>query len=356
MRTLDRYLVREFLKLFLLVTVAAPLLFVLGDVTDNLDTYLNREIPPARVALSYLYMLPQFALWSLPISALVATVFTVNAMTRHSEMVAAKAGGISFYRVVATLPLLGLLLTAGGLALSEVVPIALRARAELIGERRSTGGARSTFVHRAESGTVLSIQQLDARTGRMFRPVVEREGDRASIPGMHLIANHATFDSTGVWRFNDGYLRLFPSIEDMREFKFDTLVLPELEESPEQLLAQPKEADEMRYAELGRFIEMLERAGSEPHKLRVDQASKLAIPAATLVIILFGAPLANSQARSGPAFGVGISLGITILYLMMFRVSEAVGAAGWVSPLLAAWAPNVVFFVAGLFLMARVRT
>src|SRR5690606_16936203 len=124
--------------------------------------------------------------------------------------------------------------------------------------------------------------------------------------------------------FEDGYLRVFPAATQMREYRFEKLLLPEIGETPEELLAQPKEADEMRYAELGRFIEMLERAGAEPHELRVERASKLAIPAATLVIILFGAPLANSQARSGPAFGVGISLGITILYLMLFRISEAV--------------------------------
>ncbi|NIQ57039.1 MAG: LptF/LptG family permease, partial [Gammaproteobacteria bacterium] len=65
---------------------------------ENLDTYLDRNLGMARVALGYLYGLPLFVLWSVPIAALIATIFTVNGMTRHSEVAAAKAGGISFWR------------------------------------------------------------------------------------------------------------------------------------------------------------------------------------------------------------------------------------------------------------------
>jgi lipopolysaccharide export system permease protein len=77
---------------------------------------------------------------------------------------------------------------------------------------------------------------------------------------------------------------------------------------------------------------------------------------AILVIVLFGAPLATTSQRGGTAFGVGISLAVTMVYLMLFKVGEAIGGSGAVDPVLAAWAPNVLFFVAGLFLLWRVRT
>lgn len=112
----------------------------------------------------------------------------------------------------------------------------------------------------------------------------------------------------------------------------------------------------MRYAELGRFIDMLQRSGGQPLELMVEHAQKIAIPVATLVIILFAAPLANSQARSGPAYGIGVSLGVTILYMMLLRVSTAFGATGTLPPLVAAWLPNGVCLVAAAALMARVRT
>ena len=77
---------------------------------------------------------------------------------------------------------------------------------------------------------------------------------------------------------------------------------------------------------------------------------------ATLVVILFGVPLATSSRRGGTAYGVGISLGTTILYLLLFKVAGALGAAGTISPLTAAWASNALFAAAAVVLLVRVRT
>jgi lipopolysaccharide export system permease protein len=87
-----------------------------------------------------------------------------------------------------------------------------------------------------------------------------------------------------------------------------------------------------------------------------EQAEKIVIPVATFIIILFGAPLANSSHRGGPAYGIGVSLGITMVYLVLFRVADAVGTAGIVNPWLAAWLPNGLFLLGAMVLMARVRT
>jgi lipopolysaccharide export system permease protein len=112
----------------------------------------------------------------------------------------------------------------------------------------------------------------------------------------------------------------------------------------------------MRFAEMGRFIRALERSGGTPYELMFQQAEKIVIPIATFIIILFGAPLANSSHRGGPAYGIGISLGITMVYLVLFRVADAVGTAGILNPWVAAWVPNGIFLLGAIVLMARVRT
>ena len=355
-RTLDRYIAREFLRLFFLFAMAAPMLFILGDWTDNIDTYTERAIPLGDVALGYLFKLPQFVVFSLPIAGLIATVFTVSSMTRHSELAAAKAGGISFYRATRMLPLLGLLLTIAGLALSEVVPITLRRSAELFGSRIEYRGSRNDFVYRAKDGTVYGIRRLDLDAGRVYGISIQREGDGATTPTVSAFAREASWDSVAGWSFTNGFYRTVAS--DMHEstIQFRSMIPVHLEESPDELLAEPKEPDEMRYAEMGEFIAALQRSGGEPNELMFSQAEKIAIPVATFIIILFGAPLANSGARSGPAYGIGVSLGITIVYLMLFRVMSAVGEAGIMDPFLAAWVPNGLFFLAAIVLTARVRT
>ena len=88
----------------------------------------------------------------------------------------------------------------------------------------------------------------------------------------------------------------------------------------------------------------------------MKREQKLAIPFATLVVILFGAPLATSSRLGGTALGVGISLGTVLFYILMLKVSAAFGEIGALSPVVAAWLPNVVFLGVGVILLVRVRT
>jgi lipopolysaccharide export system permease protein len=170
------------------------------------------------------------------------------------------------------------------------------------------------------------------------------------------MAERASWTQKDGWKLYRGYTRILHA--DGREVtaRFDTLRVPGLVETPEDFLGEPKEPEQMRYAEMSRFIGAIERSGGDARPLRVERAQKLAIPMAVVVIVLFGAPLVTSSQRGGTAYGVGVSLGITIVYMLLFRVGKALGSSGAIDPLVAAWGPNAILLVAGLFLMARVRT
>jgi lipopolysaccharide export system permease protein len=134
------------------------------------------------------------------------------------------------------------------------------------------------------------------------------------------------------------------------------MTLKALAQAPADLLAEPRRPEEMRYAELGRYIDAVERSGSDADKLRVIRALKLAVPVTCIVIALFGAPLAMTSYRAGTATGIGISLATTIIFLLLVQLSQALGTGGLVNPTLAAWIPNLIFAVAALGLLVRART
>ena len=356
MKLLDRYVFRQFTGTFLGLVLGLPVLFVVTDVTDNLDKYLARGIPKDAVALSYLYYLPQFVFWSLPIAALVATVFTIGNMTRHQEIAAAKAGGVSFYRLVLPILALAALLSVGAVALGELIPVTNRMRAEALGEReRQVSPLRTNFVVQTADGRVLAVRRLDAGSREMLNLVVEREATD-DAPGIHQTALRAEWLPRRGWRFENGYLRVLDDRGEELSFAFDTLRIPAFRETPEELLAEPKDPEEMRYEEIGRFIGAIERSGGDARELRVEQAQKISLPLSILVIVLFGAPLSTSSRRGGAAYGIGISLAVTMVYLMLFKVGTAVGSSGALDPLVAAWMPNALFFAAGLVLLWRVKT
>ncbi|HSG47237.1 MAG TPA: LptF/LptG family permease, partial [Longimicrobiales bacterium] len=138
MRLLDRLVAGTFLRLFLLSILATPPLFILGDLTDNLDDYLDANLTAATIVEGFVYKFPQFFTWSFPVAGLIAGVFTVYGMTTHREVVAAKAGGVSFHRLFLPVFLLGSLITVIGLGLADLVPLANRQAGDLLKQREVT--------------------------------------------------------------------------------------------------------------------------------------------------------------------------------------------------------------------------
>ena len=356
MNLLSRYVVRSFTTTFLLLVLGLPLLFIVADITDNIDTYMEKGISGGRMALAYLYQLPLFIQYSFPIAALVSTVFTIGGMTRHQELTAAKAGGVSFYRIFLPIAAMSVLLSIAAFGLGELTPITLQKRAVLMGDQTMVRfGPRVNFVYQTEREGVLTARRLEASQGELTQLVLERNA-RGNRPGLHRMAERATWTAKKGWLLERGYVRELHA--DCREVTthFDTLRVPGLVETPDDLLGEPKPPEAMGYQEMSRFVGAIERSGGDANPLKVERAQKLAIPMAVMVIVLFGAPLVTSTRRGGAAYGVGVSLGVTIFYMLLFRVGRAVGSTGAVDPTLAAWFPNALFLVAGLGLMSRVRT
>lgn len=354
-RILDRLVAKTFFKLFLIFLAASPLLFIVGDITENLDTYLDRGLSGWDVAHAYVYQFPLFIQWSFPIAALVAAVFTIHAMTTHREIVAAKAGGISFHRVARPIVVLGLLLTVVALGLTEVVPRGNRVAAQILQDQDPRSSWRADFVYESEDGTTWQVGRVLAPQRRMDKIILERPPSAVS-GGVHIIADGALYDSINGWTFNQGYMRHLLPDSSEQTYEFESLRMASITEKPEDLLEAPRKPDEMTYQEINRLARVIQRTGGDPAGLLVRREQKLSIPVATLVVILFGIPLATSSGRGGTAYGIGVSLGTTILYLLLFKVSAALGGAGAISPMAAAWVPNVLFLGAALVLLRRVRT
>lgn len=355
---LDRYLLREWTRIVLVTALGFPLIVIAFGLTDNLDEHLAREIAPRAIALGYAFSLPENIYMTLPAAVLFATVFSLGAFSRHSELTAAKASGRSVRRTIAPVLAAAAIVSVVALALGEWAPEATRRQLEYLGERevRSTT-SRFGFVYRADGGWVYAVRVLDVRDQIMRDVVLEREGPGVEYPTLVVQSPSAAYDSAaGVWSLRNARLGVLPTVEDGLWFTFDSLRTRNLVETPEDLLVEPKEPREMRYEELGAYIDDIERSGGDGRKLRVRQALKIAIPFTCVVIAVFGAPLALASPRTSGAIGVGISLATTVVFLLLVQLSEAIGAGGLVPPTVAAWLPNVMFGMIGVVLLARAPT
>jgi lipopolysaccharide export system permease protein len=357
-RILDRYLLREWAKVFLITALGFPFVAILFELTDKLDTYLAQGLKPAAIALSYVYGLPEKLFLVIPAAVLFATVFSIGSMGRNSEITAAKASGRSFHRLV--VPVLCSAVAAAGLALvlGELAPPSTRRQLELLGEReRRSMVRRFNFAYRAEDGWVYVIRSLDLSQEQMRDVQLEREGTGANYPTLIVLSQRGVYDdSLARWTVSRGRMRILPGTPSDLSFGFDSLRVKSLVETPDELLAEAKKPEEMRYRELGRYIDALERSGGDGRRLRVQQELKLAIPVTCIIIALFGAPLAITNPRAGGAYGIAVSLGTTVSFLILTQLSQAVGAGGILPPVAAAWTPNALFGVGALWLMKAAPT
>jgi lipopolysaccharide export system permease protein len=204
---------------------------------------------------------------------------------------------------------------------------------------------------------VYTIRQLSTTDNQMQQVVLERAVRDPRAPVYSIVADSARWDpKSGRWKMLHGATHMMLPGGEAMTLNFAEMELPSFTQAPRDLLVEPKDPAEMTYAELGSYIASLRSSGNDTKKLEVQLAVKLALPAACLIIALFGAPLAVAGPRSGPAVGIAISLGTTIVYLLMINFSQAIGASGVVDPRVAAWLPNAVFLAWGGWLLVRVRT
>lgn len=354
-RPLDRYVFTEFWKIFVATAFGFPLLLIIFDITDNLDKYLAQRLPLKNVALSYVYSLPDYMFMILPAAVLFATVFSIGSFTRHSEITAAKASGVSFYRMISPIFLGALIATLAGLALGEINPRANRRKLELLQTQKfSSANERYNFAYASEGGRVYKVQNLHVERGLMEGMSIERKGKGPEYPTYIVSTVNAMYDAKKGWKLGKGTMHVLTDSTHNITYAFDSLRDHKMTERPKDLTVASRAPADMEYRELGRFIGAMERSGSDVNELKVERMLKIVIPVTSIVILLFGAPLATSTQRGGAAYGVGISLGTTVIFVMLVQMMKAVG--GIIPPELAAWLPSIFFGVFGMILFARVRT
>ena len=358
LRLLDRYVLRSWFTIFAVTAVGFPVVSVLINVVDFLERNLERGLTPKDIFISYAYALPQHMFQVMPAATLFATIFTIGALGRHSELTAAKASGQSFFRIVFPIFVAGTLAMALDIFVGELAPGANAKSLKIQrGKQAAPQSARYNFVYRADQGWVYTIKSLDVANRSLRETLLERQGTGPQYPGLAVVADSATYDdSLRTWRLWSGVSRRFAGGNDLADFAFRAMRLRVLKQSPADLLVEPKAPEEMRFAELGRYITAFRRSGNDASKLQVDRALKLALPATCLIVAIFGAPLAITTPRTGTAVGIALSLGTTVIFLSMIQLARAVGASGIMEPTLATWTPNLIALALGVGLMTQVKS
>ncbi len=362
---IDTHILSSFVFYFgvLLVSfVSLILLFnffeLMGDMVRNSNLF---------TMLMYLFFLTPKLIYDMtPISVLAGVLLTLGVMSKHNEITAFKACGVSLYRLAAPLLTASTLLAGGLFAFDyNYVPAANRRQEALRDEIKAK--PKSSWLRpdrkwiKGYGSRIYYYRYFDADE-KMMEDVNVFDLDPVTFGLTHeIVAARARWNpSINTWVFEDGWSAQFQGVNEKTYSAFhgplQPVSFPALTERPDYFLKEATQDKEMNFVQLDRYIADLTQSGFGVTSLQVQFFRKFSVPVFALIMALIAAPFGFMVGSRGAMAGIGVSIVIAISYLALGSLFEKLGDVSLLPPSMAAWSPDVVFALAGVYLMMRVRS
>lgn len=359
---LDRYILLAFFRVLFVAGFSGLSVFLIADLTENVEDILENDVPWSVIADYYKYKSFSAAYEIAPIIVLVTTLTTFGLLSRSNEITAAKALGISLYRMAFPVVLAaGLVAGLAGVLQSEVLPAANSRVAELkdvIKGRESIQRLGQRADRRwlySKSRQLYNYRFYDAARDELQRLQIFKFDEQYRLVG-RLFAERARHVEDQWWLVEDGWVRTFDGAEVTGYAVIDEPMKYRIEEAPDYFAGGLTSPDEMSYRELRDYIDELRSAGQDVPGLEVSLYNKVAYPVISLVMALVGLPFAFRLGRRGALYGVGLSIILGIVLMVVLGVFTALGETAILPPALAIWSPAVLFSIFSLYLFLGVRS
>lgn len=360
---IDRYVLREFLKILGMVSISVIVLFVVVEYTDLSKEIRQNNIPAHTVIAYYRFRLFEILNQTMPISVLVATLVTFGVLAKNNEVTAIKSGGVSLYRVALPIIAIACVLAVVSYFLVDfVLPYSTQRANELKrkieGKPPATSASQQKLWYRGKGHNpdyIINFLSYDRQRKQLSQVQVFEFQPSPFKLTRRVYARRAVWNGKA-WAFEDGWMKSFL---DNNESTFTPITQPialYYPETPDDFATEVKPPEQMTFAQLRRYIDTVRKSGYSAEELAVRLYAKTSWPAISVVMALIALPFAFRIGKRGTLYGIGIALVLGILYWTIFGVFNKFGEVGNLPPLLAAWSANILFAIAAVYLFLNVET
>ncbi len=358
---LDRYLVTEFSGPFVLGLAAFTLIFVATQILAIGKLVTEQHASLAAAIEYFLWDMPQFLLLVVPMAVLFGTLLTMQRLSGESEITAMMAGGISLQRIIVPLAVVGVVISVLALLVQEeLVPLAndraAYIREEVI-EHLSPAASNLTVVTPLPGGgkQVTIAGALDPQTQSLLNVTVLRYDNKARL-GEMIVSGKARYEDQ-TWTFQNAMTYHFGPAGDMTESMNSPTLTVDIGEKPNQVAKRnfsTQDPENLSRAEIASALATDALSDAQRNQFQATYAAKLARPFASLVFVLFAAPLGLRRVRGGGTpLGFGLAVVIVFVYYVISTLFLSIGSsASWLAGI-AAWTPIVIFGAIGIWLLRR---
>lgn len=360
---LDRYLTRRLIPPLLLVLGSTALLYVVGDLSDNLETMTKNRISIEVIVRYYANLVPQVFLDVTPFALMISVLILLTMLERHQELTAVKAAGISLYRLMVPILLVAAVAAVGLWFLGEVVvPNANREAQRLLDQIEGRDTARSymasdrQWMLSRDDETLYNFLRYDEPSRTLVRFTMFRLDEDMNLR-FHLSTRRARY-LDGAWIADSGWFRQFYS-DGTDEFRRITSPMAlDIEEGPSYFSQEYRRPSEMSVGELRAYIEELVDSGYRPVNLIVRWHQKFTYPLSTFAMVLLALPFALSRGgrRVTTMQGIAVALTLGIVYSMLIALFGKLGEVEILPPALGAWSPILLAVLFGVNRLTTLRT
>lgn len=366
MKIIDRFLLRQVLLPLTYCLVAFMLIWVIYDLFDNLSDFVRAGTPFFQVARFYANLMPSVLFIIAPLSMLLAVLYALSQLTKHHELTALRASGISLHRLLVPVLLLGLALSTAVAVINETLgPWSAYWCDQFVRGQKYLGRGESLDIHiqrdhshrNAIGRRIWSIREWNTLTFELQGVEVVQEREDLSSEIRYRAESARWLD--GRWWFHNVEIQGFdrtsnpmgpPRAVAARE-------MTEFNEVPRDFVNEIRYRPEfLSCAELARFVDnnpgLSDRVRA---RYLVDYHYRLASPWITFVVTLLGIPFGSQTGRKGAFFGVMLCIALFFCFWVLITFCTLAGKEQQISPFLAGWGPNLLFLGVGLAMLYRMR-
>lgn len=363
MTLLDRYLIRQFLGTFFFSIMALCIIFLIVNVMETLDKFIDQKISIETIASYYLHFLPEIIKLLTPIAMLMAALFSIGKLSNLNEITAMKSGGMSLYRLMFPLFIVSTCITGGHLYFNGWIVPSSNAKKLSI--------ERNQLKKQEISSTLYNIYLRDSDT----KNVIMNNYDGIAKSGSGIIIEEFT---------SEAHPRIFNRV-DAEQLRWDTTkkewyainaherklskdsaftilfsshdTLPvQLSIRHDDIIRLQQTPDELNFDEQKAYISALQRGGKDTRRQLIEYHGQYAFPFANIIVILFAIPFSAIRKKSGLALEIATAMVVSFLYLAFTKIGQNIGYSMDIDPMLVGWFPNILFSIIAILNIFRMRT
>src|SRR5260370_277061 len=356
MRLLDRYVIRNFLQVYFYCIAGFISIWLIFDVSDNISTFIDEHVPLSLVLRYYGTQIPQVFIILLPVSLLLSLLFALRRMSRSNEIVSMLTAGVSLPRVLLPLIAIGLLTVAATMALNySLAPHAELARKTFLSEAQSRPGRYiqgQIFRNRTDSRTWF-IQNFLQRSNTFNNVQVLQQDANDNIVTNYVASRASYSPEAKTWDLENVKIVHYDHAGNIVDEQiYPSLKIEHWSETPFRLGSANERAEFLSLPELREYLHFnADFPATLLAPFRTHLQYRLALPWTCLVVVCIAAPLGIGYSRRGVLASVASAVILVFSMNFLTHLFLALGEGDRISPLVAAWTPNLIFTLIGLYLL-----